>query len=348
MKNNILEVLKVDNALAQAGAVSSDMFIIKTANQTIAEAKNRPDPRTLWKTLWYEGETCCLFADSNVGKSIYAVQIANDIAQHERVLYFDFELSEKQFQLRYTDNNGIAFLFSDTLFRVEFDATKIDVTNFEDVVVSRIEATAIEHNCSVIIIDNLSYLCNASDKAETAGVFMQRLMNLKRKHGWSMLVLAHTPKRKLSNPITQNDLAGSKKLFNFFDSVFAIGKSAKDSNLRYIKQLKTRSGEFMFNENNIIICTIEKKNSFLQFVEQGYDCEWRHLKEHTKEDDEQDVENIMSLHNNGKSIREIAKELDISKSKVGRIVKAKTVPDVTQDTTPHLGTATNDNEDEPF
>ncbi len=82
------------------------MFTIMTANRTIQDAKLRPDPAPLWMTLWYEGEVCCLFSDSNLGKSIYATQIAADIAQKQKVLYFDFELSDKQFQLRYTDEQG--------------------------------------------------------------------------------------------------------------------------------------------------------------------------------------------------------------------------------------------------
>ena len=75
---------------------------IKTANRTILEASQLPTPRALWDSFWYEGELSCLFADSNVGKSILAVQIADRIARTDNVLYLDFELSEKQFQLRYT------------------------------------------------------------------------------------------------------------------------------------------------------------------------------------------------------------------------------------------------------
>lgn len=55
------------------------MFTVKTANRTIQEAALRPNPNTLWMTLWYEGEVCCLFSDSNLGKSIYATQIAASI-----------------------------------------------------------------------------------------------------------------------------------------------------------------------------------------------------------------------------------------------------------------------------
>ena len=74
--------------------VSVGVMSIKTANQTILEASQKPTPRSLWDCFWYEGELSCLFADSNVGKSILAVQIADRIARTDNVLYLDFELSE--------------------------------------------------------------------------------------------------------------------------------------------------------------------------------------------------------------------------------------------------------------
>lgn len=76
------------------------MLRIKTANQTILDAATRPNPKDLYHSLWYEGEVCCLFADSNLGKSIYAVQMADEIARDQKILYVDCELSDKQFQLR--------------------------------------------------------------------------------------------------------------------------------------------------------------------------------------------------------------------------------------------------------
>ncbi len=66
---------------------SVGMMNIKTANQTILEASLLPTPRALWDSFWYEGELSCLFADSNVGKSILAVQIADRIARTDNVLY---------------------------------------------------------------------------------------------------------------------------------------------------------------------------------------------------------------------------------------------------------------------
>ena len=297
------------------------IFTIKTANQAIREAKQRPNPEDLWLTLWYEGEACCLFADSNLGKSIYAVQIATNIAEKQRVLYFDFELSDKQFQLRYTDEEGNLFQFPNNLYRVEINREALGIDNFEDSVILNIEEAAVKTNAKVLIIDNLTYLCIATEKGDLAGSLMMKLMRLKREYGLSILVLAHTPKRPLTNPITQNDLAGSKKLYNFFDSVFAIGKSAKDSNLRYIKQLKVRYGNYTYDMDNVIVCSIEKVGSFLKFVQIGFAEEREHLKEQTENDITTLIENAKDLRSEGKSIREIASILGVSKSKIDRILK---------------------------
>lgn len=313
--------LQKGEQLAAAVPEQIGMFTVKTANRTIKEAALRPNPDSLWLSLWYEGEVCCLFSDSNLGKSIYAVQIATSIAEKQRVLYFDFELSDKQFQLRYSDEKGNLNRFPDNLYRVEINRESLDTTNFEEAVIENIEQTALQTGAKVLIIDNLTYLCIASEKGDAAGVLMFRLMALKNKHGLSILVLAHTPKRCLSNPITQNDLAGSKKLYNFFDSVFAIGKSAKDNSVRYIKQLKVRYGNYTYDADNVIVSAIEKTGSFLQFVNIGYATEKEHLKEPSDKDLSQETENIKQLAGQGKSIREIAKELNISKSKVGRILK---------------------------
>lgn len=306
----------------QSGEEHVGIFTIKTANRTIQEAALRPDPISLYLGLIYEGELSCMFSDSNLGKSIFAVQIATKIAEQMKVLYFDFELSDKQFQLRYTDENGVLNQFPDNLYRVEIDRDALDVSSdFEDAVMDNIEQAAVQTGAKVLIVDNLTYLCAASEKGDLAGRLMIRLMSLKKKYDITMLILAHTPKRLLTNPITQNDLAGSKKIFNFFDSVFAIGKSAKDENLRYIKQIKVRYGSFTYDSNNVIVSTIEKVGAFLQFVNIGYATEKEHLKEPSEKDVSQMIENIKQLRARGKSIREIAKELNISKTRVGKIVK---------------------------
>ena len=314
------ELQKADQLAAEMSE-RIGIFTVKTANRTIREAALRPNPDALWLTLWYEGEVCCLFSDSNLVKSIYAVQIATSIAKKQKVLYFDFELSDKQFQLRYSDEANNLNQFPDNLYRVEINRDSLDAVNFEEAVIGNIEQTAIKLGAKVLIIDNLTYLCVASEKGDAAGTLMLRLMALKRKYGLSMLILAHTPKRCLSNPITQNDLAGSKKLYNFFDSVFAIGKSAKNSSVRYIKQLKVRYGNYTYDADNVIVCVIEKVGTFLQFVDIGYAVEKEHLKEPSEKDSTQEKETIKRMVAEGKTYRVIASELGVTLGKVQRALK---------------------------
>ena len=316
------------------------MFTIRTANRTIAEAAMRPNPRQLYQELWYEGEVCCLFSDSNLGKSIYAVQMADTIATLRPVLLVDCELTDKQFQMRYTDiDTGVMHIFPELLYRAEINPNTLDVKDYETKIFHHIEAAAQHMKCNIIIIDNLTYLCNSSDKGVDAGLFMMKLMNLKKKYGWSLLIIAHTPKRSLMSPITQNDLAGSKKLYNFFDSVFAIGKSAKDSRLRYVKQLKVRAGEFRYDSSNVIVYEIEKTDGFVHFEFKEFSTEKEHLTERTEKEITSTHRNVHELKSQGKSTREIAAYLGLSKSKVDRLIhtplpSVPTCPTVPADGTP--------------
>lgn len=301
--------------------MSIDLLAINSANHIIMDAKNSPDPNQLWDYFWYEGEVCCLFADTNVGKSIYAVQIAESIARSgKKVIYFDFELSDKQFQLRYTDENGNIYKFSDLLYRATINPEAIIMGSFEQAINKAIEEIVTQSDAKVLIIDNLSYLCVNSEKGDSASEFMINLLNLKRKYSLSILVLAHTPKRLMYNPLNQNDLAGSKKQMNFFDSAFAIGKSVLDEGLRYVKQIKTRNGEIIYGADNVLVCQIEKIDAFLQFDKVEVSSEKIHLREKTEEEVNKLRNEIKALKANGYSCREIAKKINVSKSQVNRIL----------------------------
>ena len=300
---------------------SIGVMSIKTANRTILEASLLPTPRALWDSFWYEGELSCLFADSNVGKSILAVQIADRIARTDNVLYLDFELSDKQFQLRYTNEHGNLHTFPERLYRVSLDCNSLLEENFEEAIIGSIEQMAMQTGSRIFIVDNLTYLCCAMEKGDAAGRLMIQLNNLNKRYELSILVLAHTPKRSLDCPITSNDLAGSKRLYNFFDSVFAIGKSAQDSGLRYVKQLKVRYGTYSYDADNVIIYEIEKVDAFLQFVHRGYSTEKEHLKKLGDNESSQRDCLILQLSRSGKSVREIASQVNCGKSTVSRIIQ---------------------------
>lgn len=300
--------------------VKTGMIKSKRKNQSMREATELTDPKRLWDEFLYEGELACLFADSNLGKSIYAVQIGNEIAKSQNVVYFDFELSDKQDQLRYTDDSGECYWFSQNLYRAVIDPMEIPDGDFSKALLEDIEDCAIANKARVLIIDNLTWMDAESEKGANAAELMRKLMALKLKYDWTMLVIAHTPKRNPYMPITANDLAGSRKLFNFFDSVFAIGKSAKDPDLRYIKQIKCRSGAFKYNEDNVILAQIVKDGAWLHFDALGCCRECDLLQQRTDQDRTEVIAKVQKLHAEGMSLRAIAKELGISHMAVKRVL----------------------------
>jgi RecA-family ATPase len=262
--------------------------------------KTRPIPKMLFSEFWFEGELCILFADTNLGKSILAVQIGNSISRGEQIrgfkletpkqpiLYFDFELSDKQFENRYSIKFEQHYSFDNNFIRVEInpDATIPETQTFEDYLNHSLERSINETGAKVLIIDNLTYLKNETEKAKDALPLMKHLKALKNKYGLSILALAHTPKRDLSKPITRNDLQGSKMLINFCDSSFSIGESHSDKNLRYLKQIKQRNTEQIYDAENVCVCQIDKPLNFLLFEFVNFGKEWEHLKQHTEKDKE--------------------------------------------------------------
>jgi len=314
---------------------SKGLFTVKTASRWIEQAKTRPIPQMLFGELWFEGELCILFADTNLGKSILAVQIGNCIssgkqikgfnleAPKQPILYFDFELSDKQFENRYSLKFEQHYEFDENFIRVEInpDAVIPERQSFEDYLNVSLEQSIIETGARVLIIDNLTYLKNETEKAKDALPLMKHLKALKNKYNLSILALAHTPKRDLSKPITRNDLQGSKMLINFCDSSFSIGESYTDKNLRYLKQIKQRNTEQIYDAENVIVCQIDKPFNFLLFEFVNFGTEYEHLKQQTEKDKENLTEKVNQLKQQGRSLREIGADLGISHMKVSRILK---------------------------
>ena len=150
---------------------------------------------------------------------------------------------------------------------------------------------------------------------------MKHLKALKKKYNLSILALAHTPKRDMTKPITKNDLQGSKMLMNFCDSSFAIGESNTDKNIRYIKQIKQRNTEHIYDSNNVIICHIEKPSNILLFGFLNFGKEEDHLKAYSQQDLSEKIKLVQELYNQGKSQRQIAQELTISVGSVNKYLK---------------------------
>lgn len=300
-----------------------NLLTVRTANSWIESAKLRPVPKKLFKEFFYENELCILFADTNTGKSILAVQIGDE--QQDPTLYGDFELTDKQFQLRYSDpsNTTDTYLFNSNFYRAEInpDALPPGVQSFEDYLYESLERSITDFNIRILIIDNITYLRTETEKAKDALPLMKQLKRLKSKFGLSILCLAHTPKRDMTKPITRNDLMGSKMLINFCDSAFAIGESVKDKSIRYLKQIKTRNGEIVYDSENVINAHIVKDNNFLRFDFTGFGDEAEHLRQLSDKEKESRISEVLELHNKGVSNVQIGLQFGVSETAVRKWLK---------------------------
>lgn len=197
---------------------------VRSGNRRMSDAQSQPIPENLYHGLMYGGELTILFADTGIGKSIYAFQIAVEIAQKgNSVLYVDLELSDKQFQARYSENYKNPFIFPDNIHfaDISLDGVIPDGWTYEDYFIESLISEVKRTGIKIIIIDNMTKIVSTdTDKANTAKPLMDRLIALKREYGLTLLLLEHTRKTDMYRPVSINDLQGSKMKVNFADSVF--------------------------------------------------------------------------------------------------------------------------------
>jgi transcriptional regulator with XRE-family HTH domain/archaellum biogenesis ATPase FlaH len=321
---------------------TSTLLRYKTAKDWFASTEAKPAPKALCGHFWHEGELAIMFADTGLGKSVLAVQIANSIAESDSdasdifacksegrtVLYLDFELTDKQFELRYSGENddGEAehMAMSDRFLRGTIDlyADVPDGMTFTQYLMQEIERCIDETGARVLIVDNISFLRGSQTSVHEATAMMRDLRRLMERREVSILVLAHTPKRIARRPLTLNDLQGSKALSNFADSIFAIGESCLGPDIRYIKQLKCRSREIVYDAGYVPGLMILKTGASLDFEHVAFGTELSHLKDFDAAHrlrHERWTE-IDRLRRTGLSQREIADKLDVSAATVNRYI----------------------------
>nr|WP_294950148.1 AAA family ATPase [uncultured Mucilaginibacter sp.] len=317
------------DAAALAEAQKSKLLLVKTGDDWMRQEYGNPLPAKLFGDFWLEGELCILFADTNLGKSILAVQIGYNLAKGgvtvpfdnqvdglARVLYVDFELSAKQFESRYSHPEWGPLHFGENFFRAEFNPeadTPAQCDDYDEYLAGQLEWAITQTKATVLIVDNITYMRAGTERAKDALPLMKQLKSLKTKHKLSMLVLAHTPKRNPFKPLTVNDLQGSKMLINLCDSAFAIGESQSTPGAKYLKQIKQRSGAQVYGEANVCVCHISKTMAGLHYEFDNYAHEDHHLQRQNRRYLQQQAQHLRA---GGQSFGQISKQLGIPRSTI--------------------------------
>ena len=268
----------------ESGRQINSVLALESAAETMNRARGAQVALRIAGSLVMEGEHTLLFADTNLGKSILATQIALAFASGKsfspqfetetapkKVLYVDFELGLHQFAGRYAEVDDKTlinpFPFPAEFVRAEIDPEKLPPGDTGSLVMKSINAEVREHGFEGVVVDNITWLSDDTEKGDAASALMKSFHCLARELEITILTLAHTPKVPTHVPITINHLAGSKRLANFADSVFAIGRDWQnpDSHV-YLKQLKVRSaGALEYGADNVAVMERVKPGNFLGF-----------------------------------------------------------------------------------
>lgn len=243
-------------------------FIGMYASDYIENGRKEGLPVSLWANIWMEHEICCLFARTNVGKSVMAVQIANEVAgAGKRVLYLDFELSPQQFASRYVDTTGTPTRLDPRLIIATLSAKSQSYRRMSDYI-DRIEEFVLSVKADALVIDNLTALCFTTECADSASELMSALKALCKRRRLSILLIGHTPKIEEGRPLELTNLAGSMRLANLMDAAFSMGRGfdSEGNEVRYIKHLKARSSALAYDENNVAVFTLETNPLRFKFV----------------------------------------------------------------------------------
>lgn len=320
-----------------------DLADVRTANNRLHEASNLPDLKKLLDVIWYENELHILYADTGLGKSIFAMNIAIALAsgkslmgltnemEAQPVLYYDFELSDRQFYTRFSNDQNQMFnfppyLYIDTINFAMLGCISID-GDYTDILFQKIKLDIERTNAKIIIIDNMTYLKLASLQDKNASLQLMRMLtSLKNDLQMSILVIAHTPKVNSTLPITINELSGSKTLSIFTDSVSAIGKSSQGKSLRYLKQIKpSRSSEIVYDEDNVLVFELIKKDLILTVEYKDFGIEQEHLETRSLQEKQlerqEKRDKAKELFKQGKSYAEIAEEVLQDRNKKSMVYK---------------------------
>ena len=280
----------------------------------------------LWHGLWYQGEMACLFGEPNVGKTILAMQIANELNKRGlKTLYFDFENAAHQFKSRYKTDK-----FDYSSGDADFIVKPLNPNNSTAPLDSRsildyIKKDFLTERAPVIIIDDITHLIGSGDQADVRFV-LNTLRSWTQLFLVSILVLAHSRRRKPSSLTTIESLAGSFEYSYAFDSIFSLTRANRYNELynntsHYIKQHKNRMGPVIYHDLNVITAHFgrDDSNGFLQFNDLYTGGNERQLLRYYGYDTTQQIKDaILHYHSLCFSTREIADIVGCSQSHVSK------------------------------
>ena len=324
LRDNIVQTMQKET-LRGGALVSQNM------EDVMIDALKETDQQKICGDFLKTGDIAIWFAAQKTGKSIFAVQVADAITRgkalfngllpnevgEQKVAYFDFELSKRNYKKRYVDQSNKPYPFSKKNYiRKSIDKDFYEYDKLPELVMADLERCIISDNPDVIIIDNITFLsAGGTDDGEKSKAIMQNIKRLKDRHNKTVLVLAHAKKYvDHTRPLSEEDMFGSSMIGNFCTTMVGMRRSASLEKVIYFKQCFDRDIELSFDEKNVILTYIEKTGAMVGFHLHNSDAptspEAEHLRAFKDATNEADsLSEMIRLKKEGKSLRDIAEAI---------------------------------------
>lgn len=248
--------------LRKANDVGSSPFVIERAS---AEQQTNSTPQQpLYGDLWRTGELAVMIGESGIGKSLLATQIAEIIARGSQnsinglptareprnVIYFDLGRTRKQFSSIYSCRpfDDEPDYVQEYNFAELFDRARIEiVTDIPDGFKGSVDRyirhwlfdEIMQSDAGIFIIDSIEHLAIGT----TYEKLMRSLRTAASASGASLLIVARCKPKRRPTEITLADVAQRQAIADEADSVFTIARSVTHPDVRYVKDLKSRTGQ---------------------------------------------------------------------------------------------------------
>ena len=302
-------------------------FKVRTFKEVIADKNNFKEPGAVLGDFIKEGELSVIGVAANSSETAFCYDVAfanaSGLCHWEepvsdkirKTLCVDFELSDSQIARRYANVPD----FVSCSVRRAHPVSSAHGCSPEDTI-RNIEKLVEENRPELVIIDDLGALTGNAVSVSVVKKTMKGLNHIRESFELTMILVAHFRKRNGRNPIEISDIEGSSVICNYTDSIVAIGSSVEGTEIKYLKQLKTRSAQKM---SEVAVMCLEDV-PWLHFDFIRFDDEFNHLVNSQKSRStitDFMGENIVRLNSEGFSIRSIAEMLGLSKSVLGRFLK---------------------------
>lgn len=245
----------------------------------------------LFHNVWRTGEVALLLGEPGVGKSIFAVHLAEAIAGNadvlvrmceeatpsaRRVVYIDLQRTDDQWKRRFSGS------FTQTAFeRLYLDWDDIDLSADNSIRASRIQASiedVIVGGAEVVILDDITLGGINLGRPNGPLRTLCALKYLAATYPVSILVIAGARPQKRPRAASLSDVV-FRHIAEQADSVFCLSRSTFNREFRYVRHLRSASSPLVHDASDVL--TFQFKDNEFKYL--GNCEETEHLRDYAAE-----------------------------------------------------------------